>query len=267
MWNELVPGASIASPCHSLPIRSRALTPHAERAEALESAAALLRDPRSSSEAAVLSTLPWLLPASPPAALSVLTARPLDPAAVLAVLPADSDARWQYLDHLIACMSLTATGGSSCGGGQAAAAGAAGLAGVAGGPGTGPGGASRTISRASTGSSSRPASALSQSDTALAGAGSPPPPPPPSSAQLRLAAALAALSPQAQARIHTELATQLVAAILRADLSLRQPQWQRWPCARSAAASTSFPPCPALPCPCLLSRPPGALQHREGGGD
>lgn len=56
--------------------------------------------------------IPWLLGASQPAALGVLTARSLEPAAVLPLLLAESDVRWQYLEHLV-------------GGGAGAASGAA----------------------------------------------------------------------------------------------------------------------------------------------
>lgn len=73
----------------------------AERAEALESAAALLRDPAACPEATLVDFIPWLLGASQPAALGVLTARHLAPAAVLPLLPPDSDVRWQYLSHLV----------------------------------------------------------------------------------------------------------------------------------------------------------------------
>ncbi len=74
----------------------------AERAEALESAAALLRDPEACPEATLVGYIPWLLGSSQPTALAVLTARALTPAAVLPLLPADSDVRWQYLAHLVA---------------------------------------------------------------------------------------------------------------------------------------------------------------------
>jgi hypothetical protein len=74
----------------------------AERREALESAAALLRDPAACPEAALVRCLPWLLAASQPTALAVLMARSLTAATVLPLLPADSDVRWQYLAHLVA---------------------------------------------------------------------------------------------------------------------------------------------------------------------
>lgn len=83
----------------------------AERREALESAAALLRDPEACPEGTLVSYIPWLLGASQPAALAVLTARALTPAAVLPLLPADSDVRWQYLAHLVA--GNEGAGGSS----------------------------------------------------------------------------------------------------------------------------------------------------------
>lgn len=73
----------------------------AERREALESAAALLRDPATCPESALVGYLPWLLEASQPAALGVLTARSLMPAAVLPLLPPESDVRWQYLAHVV----------------------------------------------------------------------------------------------------------------------------------------------------------------------
>jgi hypothetical protein len=73
----------------------------AERREALESAAALLRDSAACPEAALVGCLPWLLAASQPTALAVLTARSLTAATVLPLLPADSDVRWQYLAHLV----------------------------------------------------------------------------------------------------------------------------------------------------------------------
>ena len=122
----------------------------AERAEALESAAALLRDPAACPEATLLDFVPWLLGASQPAALGVLTARRLAPAAVLPLLPPDSDVRWQYLAHLV-------EGGGGGGGGGGAAEGAAGL-------------------------------------------------------------------PAADPALHTELAVQLAAAILRAEPALRSPE-------------------------------------------
>ncbi|KAI3428666.1 hypothetical protein D9Q98_007489 [Chlorella vulgaris] len=74
----------------------------AEQREALDSAAALLRDPVACPEAALLSNLPWLLAVSQAAALGVLTARKLQPAAVLPLLPPASDVRWRYLAHLVA---------------------------------------------------------------------------------------------------------------------------------------------------------------------
>lgn len=73
----------------------------AERAEALESAAALLREPSACPEATLVAYIPWLLGASHPTALGVLTARSLEPAAVLPLLPPESDVRWQYLAHLV----------------------------------------------------------------------------------------------------------------------------------------------------------------------
>jgi hypothetical protein len=74
----------------------------AERREALQAAAALLRDPRACPEAALLAHIPWLLAAGQAEALGVLTARSLEPAAVLPLLPPNSDARWRYLAHLVA---------------------------------------------------------------------------------------------------------------------------------------------------------------------
>lgn len=120
----------------------------AERREALESAAAVLRNPEACPETTLVSYIPWLLGASQPAALAVLTARSLTPAAVLPLLPPDSDVRWQYLAHLV------------------------------------------TGSEGAAGSGSSGSSSSAASDPAL----------------------------------HTELATQLAAAILRAEPALRSPQ-------------------------------------------
>ncbi|KAL4433059.1 hypothetical protein ABPG77_006486 [Micractinium sp. CCAP 211/92] len=132
----------------------------AERREALESAAVLLRDPAACPEATLVAYIPWLLAASQPAALEVLTARSLTPAAVLPLLPPESDVRWQYLAHLVEAAEQQ----------QGWAAGAAGRT-TAGQPGA-------------------------------AGPATP---------------AAAAADPA----IHTELATQLAAAILRAEPELR----------------------------------------------
>ena len=129
----------------------------AERREALESAAALLRDPGACPEATLVSHIPWLLGSSQPAALGVLTARALTPAAVLPLLPPESDVRWQYLAHLL-------YGGEGTGGEQGTASSAAASSG----------------GLASSGAASDPA-------------------------------------------LHTELATQLAAAILRADPALCSP--------------------------------------------
>ena len=91
----------------------------AERREALESAAAVLRNPEACPESTLVSYIPWLLCASQPAALAVLTARSLTPAAVLPLLPPDSDVRWQYLAHLVAG-SEGAAGSNSSGSSSAA---------------------------------------------------------------------------------------------------------------------------------------------------
>ncbi|PRW44437.1 transforming growth factor-beta receptor-associated 1 isoform X1 [Chlorella sorokiniana] len=85
----------------------------AERREALESASALLRDPEACPEGTLVSYIPWLLGASQPAALAVLTARSLTPAAVLPLLPAESDVRWQYLAHLVAGSAGSEAAGGS----------------------------------------------------------------------------------------------------------------------------------------------------------
>lgn len=91
----------------------------AERREALESAAALLRDPAACPQAVLLPYIPWLLAASQPAALQVLTARSLTPAAVLPLLPTESDVRWQYLAHLVEAAEQPVAAGAA--GGKAGA--------------------------------------------------------------------------------------------------------------------------------------------------
>lgn len=132
----------------------------AERREALESAAVLLRDPAACPEATLVAYIPWLLAASQPAALEVLTERSLTPAAVLPLLPPESDVRWQYLVHLVEAAEQQ----------QGWAAGAAGR--------------------------------MTARQPGAAGPATP---------------AAAAADPA----IHTELATQLAAAILRAEPELR----------------------------------------------
>ncbi|KAL4428207.1 hypothetical protein ABPG75_002296 [Micractinium tetrahymenae] len=103
----------------------------AERREALESAAALLRDAATCPEATLVSYIPWLLASSQPAALEVLTARSLTPAAVLPLLPPESDVRWQYLAHLVEAAESGAAARGTAGAAAGRAAGQAGPAGVA----------------------------------------------------------------------------------------------------------------------------------------
>ncbi|GAB4818896.1 hypothetical protein N2152v2_005942 [Parachlorella kessleri] len=198
IWRQLVEGALAGQQDPGLHA--------AERQEALESAAELLRDPRACPDATVPGSLAWLLPASPAVALSVLTARPLDPHAVLAALSRDSDVRWQYLDHLVGCMAAAAAQESNSNGSSTAGA---------------------TAKASSVGSRSRPPSAsLHQRPTT---------PLPPAAAAGAAAAAggrlspqwvalVKGLSPETRSLIHTELATQLTAAILREQPSLRSPQ-------------------------------------------
>ena len=113
MWRQVAGGALVSPASPSVQA--------AERREALESAAALLRDPAACPEATLVAYIPWLLSSSQPAALRVLTARSLTPAAVLPLLPADSDVRWQYLAHLVAHRACHAASSSRPKGRAAAA--------------------------------------------------------------------------------------------------------------------------------------------------
>ena len=61
----------------------------------------MLSDPGLCSDSVVLGYIPWLLAASEPDALLVLTARRLAPAEVLPLLPAGGGVRWRYLWHLV----------------------------------------------------------------------------------------------------------------------------------------------------------------------